>query len=116
MLTRWLGESDNRRERSAERIQNSIELNTHLICESPPRVVVWGRGRATRIRNVVRVVLRFEHIEDMRPERLRRLHDVRPLRVVFSVSGERGCAPVHNNAGLDQCIDEFGRGEKIGLI
>ena len=115
-LTRWPGESDDRRERPAERIQDSIELDTHLICESPTCIVVWGCRRPTRIRNVIGVILGLEHVEDVRSERLCCLHDVRPLRVIFSVDDERRRGPVHCNAGLDQRVDEFRRGEKVGLI
>jgi hypothetical protein len=62
------------------------------------------------------MILRLEHVEDVRPERLRGLHDVGPGGIGFATDVEwRRCA-VHLHAVLDQRIHELGGGQEIALI
>ena len=110
------GEAGHQGERSAERLQNPVELHSHLIGERPACVVVRRSRRAAGIRDVVRVVLRLEHVEDVRPKRLRRLHHVGACRVVFPAHFERHRGALDGDSGLDQRVDELRRGEKVRLI
>src|SRR5204863_9176116 len=64
-------------ERAVEPFEDSIELYSHLIRQRPPRVVVGTRGRTARIWDVVGMILRLKHVEHVRAERLRALHDTR---------------------------------------
>src|SRR6266496_1000539 len=59
-------ESDKLFERPVEWIEYSIELNSHLKAKSPSRDVIRWSRRPTGIGNVVRMILRLEHVDDMR--------------------------------------------------
>ena len=63
------------------------------------------------------MILRLEHVEHVRPERLRGLHDVRAGRIAScpATVNARGRA-MDGHAGLDQRVDELGRGREVGLI
>ena len=62
------------------------------------------------------MVLRLEHVHHVRPERLRRLDDVRVRRIRLAVHGERRRRAVDRDAGLDQRVDELRRGAEVRLI
>ena len=64
-------------ERPVEALQDAVELDPHLDRQRPARVVVRRGRRRPRIEKIVRVVLRLEHVEDVRPEGLRGPHHVR---------------------------------------
>ena len=68
-------------ERAVEPVEDAIELDAHLIGQRPAGVVVGAGRRPAGIRDVVRMILRLEHVEHVRAERLRRLHDVRAGRI-----------------------------------
>src|SRR5438067_7230228 len=68
-------EPDKLFEGAVERIEYSIELNSHLICECPSRDVIRRSRRPTGIWNVVRMILRLEHVEHVRSECLRGFYD-----------------------------------------
>ncbi len=62
------------------------------------------------------MVLRLEHVEEVRAERLRGLDDIGTSRVRLSGRLERrGCA-VDGDAGADQGVDELRRRQEVGLI
>jgi hypothetical protein len=61
-------------ERAVKAVEQAIELHTHLKRERPPGTVVGRRRRSTRVRDVIGMILRLEHVEHVRPERLRSLH------------------------------------------
>ena len=61
-------------EGTVEAVEDAIELHAHLVGERPAGVVV-GRNRRTAGRGeVVRVILRLEHVDHVGPEGLRGLH------------------------------------------
>jgi len=53
--------------------------------------------------------LRFEHVEHLRPECLRRSHNERSLRIPFSGDAECSGRTMNRHSILDQRIDEFRR-------
>ena len=73
------------RERTVEAVQNAVEPNAHLHSERPASDVVGRYRRAAGITEIVRVILRLEHIENVRAESLRRLDYVRSSRIVLAV-------------------------------
>src|SRR6185503_1065239 len=75
---------------AVEAVENAIELDAHRVCERVTGRVVWRRWRPARVRDVVRMILRLEHVEDVRPESLRRLYDERVGRIALAVHRERG--------------------------
>ena len=60
------------------------------------------------------MILRLEHVEHVRPERLRRLHDVRAGRILLAGDRERRGRAMDGDAGLDQRVDELRRGQEVG--
>ena len=62
------------------------------------------------------MVLRLEHVEDVRPECLRRFHHVRTSGIALPVDGKSGGAAIDLDARLDQRVDEFRRRQKIRLV
>src|SRR5436305_15164039 len=88
-LDRRLRKAGHRSEWPGEWIENAIELNAHLISKSPSGIVVGRRGRSTRVWNVVRVILRLKHVQDVRPECLSSLNDERVGRVALALNAER---------------------------
>ena len=62
------------------------------------------------------MILRLEHVEHVRPERLRGLHDVGAGRIVLAGDRERRGRAVHGHPGLEQRVDELGRRRKIRLV
>src|SRR5687768_1789967 len=112
----WGRHSLDRRKWAIEAVEDPVELDSHLIRERPPGVVIRRNGRTARILEVVRVILRLEHVEHVRPEGLRRLHDVGSSGVALAayVEGRRGAVDRH--ADLDQRVDELRRGREVWLI
>ncbi len=103
-------------ERTAEVFQDSIEAHSHLERERVARRIIRWRRRAARIRNVVRMILRLEHVHHMRPERLRGLHDIGVRRIRFAAHGERCRGTVNRDARLHQRVHELRGGAEVGLI
>ena len=104
------------RERSVECVENPVELDPHRERQRVPGRII-GRGRRTaRIRNVVRMILRLEHVHHVRPERLGRFHDERVRRIRLAVHGERRRRAQDRDAGLDERVDELRRGAEVRLI
>ncbi len=62
------------------------------------------------------MVLRLEHVEHVRAERLRGLHDERPGRVLLACRLERRRGAVHRHAGADQRVHERRRRREVALI
>ena len=73
-------------ERTVEGVEDAVEFDPHRIRDVVAGDVVGGAWRSARIRDVVRVVLRLEHVHEMGAERLRRLHDIGPGRILFAVT------------------------------
>ena len=61
------------------------------------------------------MILRFEHVEHVRAERLVGHHHPRAGRKRLAVGIERRSGPMHLNAGVLQRLDELGRRRKIVL-
>ena len=68
-------------ERPVEGLEDAVELHAHLEGERPAGAVVGRNRRAARVLEVVRMILRLEHVEHVRAKCLRRLHDERAGRV-----------------------------------
>ena len=62
------------------------------------------------------MVLRLEHIEDVRTIGLSRFDDERTGRIVLAVHGEGSSGPVNIDAVLDQNVDEFDCRQEIRSI
>src|SRR5688572_18280124 len=88
------------REGTVEPIEDAIELDAHLIGERPPGVVVRRNRRPARILEVVWMVLRLEHVERVRAERLRRPYHVRSGGIILTARSERCAGSVHRHAYL----------------
>ena len=58
----------------------------------------------------------LEHVEDVRTERLRRIHDVRPGRILLPAQGECARRTLDRDASLTKRIDELRRGREVRLI
>ena len=63
--------------------------------------------RAALVFEIVRVVLRFEHVEHVGPIGLVGFHHVGTGGVVFARDGERGGGAMDRDAVFHQRIDEF---------
>ena len=61
--------------RTVERLQDAVEFDSHLQGQSPAGAVIGSYWRPTRIEEIVRMVLRFEHVDDVGPKGLSRFHD-----------------------------------------
>ena len=70
--------------RPAEIIEHAVELNPHLIRQRPSGTVVRSNRRPTRKPEVVRIILRLKHVQQMRAEGLRRLEHNRTLRILLA--------------------------------
>ena len=105
-----------RLERPVEGVQHAIELHAHLEGERPAGVVVGRHRRPARIRDVVGVLLRLEHVEHVRPERLRRLHHERPGGIAAALHGEIRRGTLHGDAGREQRAGKLHRGQEVGLV
>jgi hypothetical protein len=68
------------RQRRRQPIQNAIELDAHLERQRVSGVVVRPRWRRAGIRDVIRMILRLEHVHHVRTKCLRALHDQRARR------------------------------------
>ena len=103
-------------ERAVEAVENAVELHPHRVRQVVAgHIVGWARWTAG-IGNVVRMILRLEHVHDMRAERLRGLDHVRSRRIRLPCHRERRGRTVNDDAGLDQDVHELGRGEEVRLI
>ena len=111
-----VGERIEALERAIEAVEVAIELHAHLDRERPAGVVVRTRRRGTRIGKVVRVILRFKHVEHVRTEGLVALHDVRAGTILLAADAEGRRGTVHNHTSLLHRDQELLRGEEVGLI
>ena len=68
-------------EGSGKPVEDAIELHAHLKGECPTRVVVRRSGSRARIRKIIGMVLRLEHVEHVGAKRLRTFHNVRASRI-----------------------------------
>src|SRR5690242_18064793 len=105
-----------RLERTVEAVEHAVELHTHLIGERPTGVVVRALRRAARVREVIRVILRLEHVEHVGPEGLRRLHDERAGRIRLSVDREWTRRAENRDADVAQRVDELRRCREVWLV
>ena len=103
-------------ERAVEPVENAVVLDAHLHRQRPAGIVVRRCRRRAREREVVRVILRLEHVEHVRTERLRRLHHVRAGEVLLSAGGKSGGGAVHDNARLLKRDKELLRREQVRLV
>src|SRR5204863_5375111 len=95
-----------------EPLEDSIESHAHLVSQRPTRIVVWRSRSCPGIGKVVRMVLRLEHVENVRAERLRRFHDKRSRRVGLPANLKRRRCPLYGDAVPDQRVHELYRGQK----
>ncbi len=102
--------------RHVEAVENAVELHAHLVGERPTGVVVRATRRAAGIGEVVRVVLRLHHVEDLPARGLRRLDHERAGRIVLSRDGERPRRLVDVNADVAERVHELDRREEVRLI
>src|SRR6266550_4465688 len=109
-------EPDKLLERSVEWIEYPIELNSHLKAKSPARDVIGRSRRPTRIRNVVGMILRLEHVDDVRPERLRGFYDVGAGGIILPGYRERASCPLNIDSILHESVHKLHCGRKIRLV
>ena len=102
--------------RGLEAVQDPVELDPHLVGQSVAGHVIRRLGRAARIFQVVRVILRLEHVEDVRAIGLGRPHDIRAGGIGLAGDREGLGRLVHVDAGLDQGVEEGDDGGHVGLI
>src|SRR5437868_14874691 len=107
------GETVDLLKRAVKAVEDAIKLHAHLKGHCPAGRIIRRRGRAARIWNVVRMILRLEHIEDVRTEGLRALHHVRACRISFAVDLKSARRAMNGDAGLDEDVDKLGRGQKV---
>src|SRR5579883_2990686 len=103
-------------ERAVEAIQNTIELDPHLKGQCIAGDVVWWNRRSAGISEIVRMILRLEHIQNVRPERLCRFHHPRSRRITFARDLETARRAHNYDAVLDESVDELRRRRKIRLV
>src|SRR5271166_4588389 len=99
--------------RSVEWIEDAVELHAHLIGERVAGNVVGRNRRAARITKIVGMILRLEHIEDMRTERLRCFHYPRTGRIMFACDIERRGGAIYDDAVFDQSVDKLRGRRKV---
>lgn len=75
-------------EGAVKAVEEAIELDAHGIGQRPPGGVIGWDGGTAGIGEVVRMVLRFEEVEDMGAEGLVGLHDIGTCGVGLTVYGE----------------------------
>ena len=105
-LLEWAGES----------VEDPIELHAHLERQCPTRVVVRWRGRRAGKGKDVRVHLRLEHVQHVRPEGLRRVHDVRAGGILLAPRAELLRRALDGDARLEQCVHKLRGRRKIRLV
>src|SRR5439155_25795092 len=91
-----------------ERIEDAIKLDTHRVRNVVAGPIVRRSWRSARIRDVVRMILRLEHVQQVRAERLRALHDVRTSRILLARPGGWRSRTVDDAAGLGGDVEERG--------
>src|SRR5262245_57645181 len=102
-----LGESLDSLEGSIESIEDPIKIDAHLKSQCPAGAVIGRDGWSAGILKIIRMILRFEHIENVRSKRLRGFHDVRIGRISLTGNFEHACRTVNRDAIFDECINEF---------
>ena len=102
-------------ERAGESLEDAIELDAHLERQRPARIVVRRGRRRARVGNDVRMILRLEHVEHVRPERLRGHHDERArwIALVRDVEVTRRAKDV--DANCPESVHELCRRRKVSL-
>src|SRR5260221_948503 len=108
-------EPDKLFEGPVEWIEYPIESNSHLKCESPSRDVIRWSRRPTGIGNVVGMILRLEHVDGMRSERLRSFYDVRARRIIFPGDGKRASPALNVDSILHPTIHQIHPRREIPL-
>ncbi len=101
---------------AVETIEYPVELDPHLVGQCPAGVVVWRNRRAARILQIVRMILRLEHIQNVRAKCLCGHDDVGTGRIALAAGLEIRGRSMDGHPGLDQRIDEFDGGQEIRLI
>ena len=109
-------ESLDRLERSIEPVEDAIERHAHLVGERVAGVVVWALRRPTRIREIIRMILRLEHVEYVRTERLVALHHVRSGGILLAGHAERSRRSIHDDTHVQQRIHELRRRREVRLV
>src|SRR5262249_29409399 len=83
---------------TAESFEDAVELNPHLQCERPARIVVRRcRGRAGICEDIW-MLLWFEHIHDVGSKSLCSKDYIRPRRVSFTQDLKLSCCAMHGDA------------------
>jgi len=103
-------------EGAIDAVQNAVEANIHEVRERVTGGVVRRDRRTAGIAKVVGVVLGLKHIEHVRAECLRGLHDIRSGRIILSACRKLTRGAVDRNAAFQQDVDELDRSWEIGLV
>src|SRR5437899_1713260 len=87
-LSRWWGDDElfDFFERTAEAFQNAVKLDAHLKSQRVAGRIVGARRCSTRIRDVVGVILRLEHVKAMCTKRLAAVAASTILGVIVQLS------------------------------
>src|SRR5260370_13804610 len=88
-------------ERTSESVQDAIELHAHLICQRVAGDIIGRDGRTTWITEIVGMILRLEHIENVRPECLSRFHQPGSSRIVLACDVEIRASALNRDSRLD---------------
>ncbi|MNQ42812.1 hypothetical protein D3C85_565210 [compost metagenome] len=102
--------------RSLEAVEDAVELDPHLQRQRIAGGVIGQGGRTARILQVVRVVLRLEHVQHVRAIGLGRLHHIGTCRIGLAADGEGARGAIHVHARLDQAVEEGDGVGQVGLI
>src|SRR5690606_13027228 len=102
--------------RSVKCIQYPVERDTELIGQGPAGSVIRSYGRASRVLEIIGVVLWFKHIQYMGTECLAGFHDERSFGIGFTVHNKIGRGLMDLYAGFNQGIDKMYRPRKVDLI
>ena len=102
-------------EGAAERLQDPIELDAHLVRQRPAGVVVRRSWWRAGIRDDVGMILRLEHVNHVRPKRLRGQHDERSRCVALVRNLEVARGPMDGHVHFAERVHEFDRGGEVWL-
>src|ERR1035438_2290750 len=89
-------------ERTIESIQDAIELDAHLERQRVSGDIVGRNGRTAGITEIVGVILRFEHIENVGAKGLRSLDNPGTCWIMFARDVEDRGGAMDCDTGLDE--------------
>src|SRR6185503_2988893 len=103
-------------ERPSQRGEHTVELYLHLHRQRPARDVIGRDRRTAGILEVVRMILRLEHVENVRAVGLVAGHEERTGRVWLPGDLERAGGTMNLHTIFEERVDEARRGGKVGLV